>query len=229
LAGETFHAAVFREAPGVEFGALDLSARRPFLRLAGRTMGSLHRLARAFPRPPEFARWHWTDDRWARFPSVVPDSEREAWRLYEELQAWTNGLARDGAVFGLIHGDFTILNLRILPDRVTLFDFDSCGEHWYGYEIATFLHYFGPEASAREEIYEEVLTGYAGAHPLEARTVETIPLFGKMRLLYSYLVFAEVWGFEGLSPEQEAYFALRRRLFEAAPVWPRERKGRPDA
>jgi hypothetical protein len=41
-----------------------------------------------------------------------------------------------------------------------------------------------------------------------------------MRLLYSFLVFAEEWGFEGLSAPQQAYFAARRRLFGAAPTWP---------
>jgi Ser/Thr protein kinase RdoA (MazF antagonist) len=112
--------------------------------------------------------------------------------------------------------------MRILPERITLFDFDSCCEHWYAYEIATFLHFFGggQDEATRRQVYEEVLDGYASVAPLDDRTLAAIPLFGKMRLLYSFLVFAEAWGFKGLSPEQETYFAVRRRLFKQDPTWP---------
>ncbi len=226
LDGETFCASVFREAPGVEFTNLSPSARREFFRLAGRTMGRLHAEGRGFTRPRGFKRFHWSDDRWKHFSALIPEREREAWQLYHELQAWTRDLPRDPSLFGLIHGDFTILNMRIHPKRITLFDFDSCCEHWYGYEIATFLHYFGGQAGAiRKQAYDEVLGGYTEAAGMDGQVLAAIPLFGKMRLLYSFLVFAEVWGFDGLSPEQAAYFALRRRLFREGPTWPPKEGG----
>jgi hypothetical protein len=40
---------------------------------------------------------------------------------------------------------------------------------------------------------------------------------------YSFLVFAEAWGFENLSAEQQSYFDFRRRLFRESPIWPAER------
>jgi len=225
--GRAFYASVFREAPGVAFGDLPLSSKQSFFRQAGHTMGRLHHETRGFAPPHDFRRFHWREDRWVRFPDLIPEREREAWQLYRELHEWTRGLPRDRSVHGLIHGDFTILNLRILPDRITLFDFDSCCEHWYAYEIATFLHYFGGQDPAlRRHAYEDVLDGYAAATTLDDGMVASIPLFGKMRLLYSFLVFAEEWGFDGLSPEQESYFALRRRLFTEEPAWP-ARRGAP--
>ncbi len=221
LNGETYYASVFHEAPGLEFAALPPGVRRAFLRAAGETMGRLHREGERFIRPQGFQRFPWSDDRWVHFPTFVPEREREAWQLYRELDAWTSALPKDPSLFGLVHGDFTILNMRIDGTRVTLFDFDSCCEHWYGYEIATFLHYFGGlDVTARSEAYREVLAGYAASTPLDDRAIAAIPLFGKMRLLYSFLVFAETWGFEDLSPEQDGYFALRRRLFTQDPTWP---------
>jgi Ser/Thr protein kinase RdoA (MazF antagonist) len=221
VGGEEFHGTVFREAPGLEFKDLRPDAGPRALHLAGRTMGRLHREARRFVPPAGFRRWHWFEDRWARFAEFVPEAEGEAWQLYRDLNAWLQELPRDSSLFGWIHGDFTILNMRFADGRITLFDFDSCGEHWYAYEIATFLHYFGArEPAARREAYDEVLGGYAEAAPVDGRTLAAIPLFGKMRLLYSFLVFAEAWGFERLSPEQSEYFALRRRLFTLPPTWP---------
>ncbi len=221
LNGQTYYASVFREAQGCEFANLPQTARRAFLREAGATMGRLHSEGRRFARPLGFQRFPWSDDRWMHFSTFVPEREREAWQLYRELESWTRELSKDPSLFGLIHGDFTILNMRIDGERITLFDFDSCCENWYGYEIATFLHYFGGlDPAARSEAYQEVLSGYAESAPLDDRMIAAIPLFGKMRLLYSYLVFAETWGFEDLSPEQEGYFALRRRLFSQEPTWP---------
>jgi Ser/Thr protein kinase RdoA (MazF antagonist) len=221
IEGDVFYACVFREAAGSEFAKLPSAEKREFFRLAGRSMGLLHRVAGRFIPPGGFERPDWRQDRWVRFPELVPVGEREAWRLFRELQEWTHDLPRDRSTFGLIHGDFTILNMRIQSDRITLFDFDSCCEHWYGYEIATFLHYFGGQDDAgRRPAYHEVLEGYGETGSLLEETVASIPMFGKMRLLYSFLVFAETWGFDGLSPEQAEYFAHRRRLFAADATWP---------
>jgi Ser/Thr protein kinase RdoA (MazF antagonist) len=226
VSGETFYASVFREAPGHEFAELTPSLRQNCLRLAGQTMGRLHREGRRFEPSRAFQRFRWPEDRWTRFPLLIPPREHEAWQLYRELEAWTRSLPRDPSLFGMIHGDFTILNMRILPERVTVFDFDSCCKHWYAYEIATFLHFFGGRDSAtRSQVYNDVLDGYADEASIDERMLASIPWFGKMRLLYSFLVFAEVWGFEGLSSEQEEYFEVRRRLFIQDPVWPSRRSG----
>jgi len=40
-----------------------------------------------------------------------------------------------------------------------------------------------------------------------------------LRLLYSFLVFAEEWGFDNLTAQQEAYFEQRRRAFSRESVW----------
>jgi Ser/Thr protein kinase RdoA (MazF antagonist) len=134
---------------------------------------------------------------------------------------WLATLPRTKPAFGLIHGDFTLMNLRTLPGRVTAFDFDSCCEHWRAYDLACFLHPFGARPDPERAIaYEAFLSGYSELRLLDASLVQQVPRFGKMRLLYSFLVFAREWRFENLTPEQEEYSQVRRRLFSEPPTWP---------
>ncbi len=155
----------------------------------------------------------------------MPKAETEAWGLFNELQPWLAELPTDASAFGLIHGDFTVGNLRINGGEISLFDFDACCEHWYAYEIAAFLHFFGArDPAARQTAYDHFLAGYADARPVTAAMIGQIPLFGKLRLLYSFLVFAQEWGFEDLSEHQQRYFEIRRKLFLAPPTWPGSRE-----
>lgn len=221
LGGTNWSACAFEEAPGTSYAEAPPPDEPAFFRHAGRALGRLHRALSTFVPSPGFTRFHWTEDRWSRFSRHVPEAEAEAWDLYRELLAWTGGLSAEAPSFGLIHGDFTIANVRILDDRITAFDFDSCCEHWRAYELAVFLHYFGGrDQLGRAMVWDRVLTGYSDEYVLPAVTVDAIPRFGLMRLLFSFLVFAEAWGFEDLTPEQEAYFQLRRDLFRQGPVWP---------
>ncbi len=220
LNGVEYSACVFEEAPGLAYSELTNVNSERFFRAVGRTMGALHQAAQKFERPSDFIRSPWKTDRWHRFGEIVPRSETEAWALYEELDDWIREQPKDASHFGLIHGDFTIANLRIQGDYINLFDFDSCCDHWYAYEIAMFLHYFGARPEMRRTAYESVLDGYGETRTVDTTLLGQIPVFGKMRLLYSFLVFAEEWGFERLSEQRRAYFDVRRRLFQAVPTWP---------
>jgi Ser/Thr protein kinase RdoA (MazF antagonist) len=217
--GGSWSACVFETARGEVFEP-GMESPEAF-RCAGRTMARLHRSLDSFRPGPDFTRFEWTGDRWSRFDQFVPASEKEAHALFDELQAWTAGLPAVPPQFGFIHGDFTVANLRFALPEIGLFDFDSCCRHWRAYEMAAFLHYFGGRAhAARRAIYDAFLDGYQEILPATPELRRQIPRFAKMRLLYSFLVFAEEWGFRDLDPGQEAYFALRRRLFGAPSVWP---------
>jgi amicoumacin kinase len=219
--GTTYTACVFAEAPGRSFQDSPPKDEATFFHSVGLATGRLHAALEHFEPSPSFIRFDWKEDRWARFAALVPQGEREAWELFEELSDWTAALTTDSSVFGFVHGDLTIANLRHTENEIALFDFDACCRHWYAYEIAIFLHYFGARGpEARKLAYESFFGGYAKARPVSSKLLEQIPLFGKMRLLYSFLVFAEEWGFENLDDDAQAYFELRRRLFRAPPTWP---------
>jgi Ser/Thr protein kinase RdoA (MazF antagonist) len=218
--GARHFACVFDEARGDPPSAQQFESPA-FFRAAGHLMGTLHRELGRFERPAGFRRFPWDADRWVRFAELVPRRERAAWALYDDLRSRLAVEATDESVFGLIHGDFTTENMRVEEGRITLFDFDASCDHWYAYEIAMFLHFFGGrEPQVREMVYGNVLEGYAEARPASVTLRRHIPWFGKMRLLYSFLVFAERWGFDNLSPQQQQYFELRRKLFESPPTWP---------
>ncbi len=210
---------VFEAAPGVVFTDAAVPDQTAFFKSAGRLIGRVHAGLRSFDRSPEFARFTGDQDRWDGFADHVPRGETAAWALHDDLRAWLSEQPKDETHYGLVHGDFTVMNLRIEGQTITLFDFDACCDHWYAYEIATFLHYFGARPDRRELAYNNVLEGYAATSSVDDALRRQIPRFGQMRLLYSFLVFAEEWGFERLTPEREAYFELRRRLFQARPTW----------
>ena len=50
----------------------------------------------------------------------------------------------------------------------------------------------------------------------DQQLIHQIPVFAKMRLLYSFLVFAMEWGFEDLSPEHRK--AITLVFFEGLPL-----------
>jgi amicoumacin kinase len=213
-------ACAFREAEGVAYEDWKDRNSPAFFLAVGESMGRLHASLSAFVKPTGFQRFPWKEDRWSRFAEHVPTSETRAWELFKELESWTRGLAVSEPGFGLIHGDFTILNFRISERGTCLFDFDSCCEHWRAYEIATFLHFFGVhDQETRRKAYDNALEGYARACCLQTEVVQQIPKFAHMRLLYSFLVFAEQWGFKNLTAEQAAYFEHRRRAFAEESVW----------
>lgn len=220
LDGTTYFACAFREAPGLPYEELPPGSDSWFFADAGRTLARIHN-ALDDPACADCSRFPWRDDLWSRFAAYVPESERAAWVLFAELESRLSHLPVDSPGFGLVHGDFTIMNLRAVPGQVTAFDFDSSCRHWRAYDLACFLHYFGARAERdRMFAYDRFLEGYAALRPLTSGAVAQIPLFGKMRILYSFLVFAKEWGFEGLRPEQHAYFDLRRKLFAEPPTWP---------
>lgn len=219
--GATYFACAFREAEGASYRELDRQSDRSFFCNSGYTLAALHNALDSFQPGPAFRRFSWNDDLWHTFAQIVPQGEVAAWELFQETIRWLATLPRTKPTFGFIHGDFTLMNLRIVPGRVTAFDFDSSCEHWRAYDLACFLHYFGtrPE-NERMVAYDAFLSGYSQLRVLDARLVRQVPRFGKMRLLYSFLVFAREWGFHNLTPKQEEYFQVRRRLFSGPPTWP---------
>jgi Ser/Thr protein kinase RdoA (MazF antagonist) len=203
---------VFTECPGVSFQdhPANLST---FSFAVGKAMGRLHTVLTRFTKPTNFTRMLWHEDRWNRFAQIIPTTESEAWTLHEQLQeAWKT--LDTSSNFGMIHGDFTIRNLRYDNAQISLFDFDNSCEHWYGYELACFLHHFVGHPDAQKSlVYNGLIRGYAEEVAITQAFLEQLPFFAKMKLLRSFFVSAEEWGFVDLTPEQNALFEMRRRQF----------------
>jgi len=185
----------------------------------GAKMAELHQLLRQVQKTFKIDRFDWTNDRWSRFNELVPSKEHAAWKTYEEMKAWWPTLSRN-LEKQLIHGDFTVKNLRYTGVNIHLFDFDGCCEHWIGYEIACFLHYFRQKRSdSGKQIVQKFLEGYSSISAISDSLLESIPQFGKMKLLRSYIVLIEEWGLSNLPPEKELVLESRRRELETAEGW----------
>jgi amicoumacin kinase len=203
----------FTECPGDSFQdhPANLST---FSFAVGKAMGRLHTALTGFTKPCNFTRMLWHEDRWNRFAQIIPKTELEAWTLHEELQECWKTLDTSSH-FGMIHGDFTIRNLRYDNTQISLFDFDNSCEHWYGYELACFLHHFvGHPDGQKNLVYNGLIEGYAEEAAVTQAFLEQLPFFAKMKLLRSFFVCAEEWGFVNLTPEQNAIFEMKRNQFK---------------
>lgn len=221
LNGVNYYACVFEEAKGDEYEKINLKNQDLFFLEAGKTLGKLHKASMSFKPHAGFKRFSLNEEsRWSRFPELIPKKEIEAWNIYEELLERIKCLPNQNEYYGLIHGDFTILNIRIDNEKINIFDFDDCSYHFYAYEISVFLHYFGSKTQdIKERIFSKVLEGYSEYKTIDKGFISQIPDFGIMRLLYSFLVFAEEWGFKKLNQQQQNYFDYRRKLFKEEASW----------
>lgn len=214
------NACAFTACPGLSFRQQSPTDLGIFFHSVGSTMGRLHRELRGFVKPARYSRMAWNEERWDRFSEVIPTTEIEAWMLYEELSQWWDNM-RTSREFGLIHGDFTVNNLHYDDGRISLFDFDCSCEHWYGYDLACFLHFFSRyPIEQRKLAYDQMLNGYAEERAVSKELLKQIPYCGKMKLLRSFLVGATERGLLNLTPDQEAFCDLRRRQFGETPFWP---------
>lgn len=186
-----YFVSVFSECLGKEYLVDPTGNDFCFHRSCGKAMGQLHELLRTYQSITIHSRPSWRFDRWSSFPEIVPQSDEIAWSECEEMTNWWRNLEKLGNT-QLIHGDFTIKNLRYFDDHVSLFDFDGCCEHYIGYEIGCYLHHFRniPHEN-RSRLISNFLEGYSEASNLNEETVKAIPQFCKMKLLRSFLVLHE--------------------------------------
>jgi amicoumacin kinase len=174
-----------------------------FFQRWGQTIGQLHRLSQDYPswraaRDPEtgasFLTW---EEEWAGFYDWCPDAEvKAAWvALKPELDALP--ISRD--VFGFIHNDPHIWNLRTDGDRLTVLDFDVANHHWFLTDIGIVLqsvlifHTGGLHGPVRDPaklaaFLDAFAAGYARENRLPAAWWERLDLFIAYRRILLFIV-----------------------------------------
>jgi amicoumacin kinase len=215
-----YFASVSSNCAASVFSEISSEHQENFFVEAGRTIGQLHRTLAHFQSPIQSPRPIWEQDRWHRFQELIPAEEVAAQQLYKKIRDWLKGDAVPSG-FGLIHGDFTIDNIRFDGQQLQVFDFDLCCYHWYGYEIACFLHRFvTPETIEHHNITNLVLTGYAQTMSMDADFQAHLQNFALMKLLRSFLVHIDKWGLQKSSPQQKLFLETRRQQFvNGLDVW----------
>jgi Ser/Thr protein kinase RdoA (MazF antagonist) len=184
------HAMVVEAAPGDQIDIDDLTAESA--RSWGRALAAIHRNAADgdadLPEPfGELAEVH---ERFADDPALVKAAARLAERL--------DGLPRDAARFGVVHGDFELDNLAWDRGRATAFDFDEAAPSWYAADIAFALRDLtgptGEVADGRQELFAGFIAGYRSIRSLDASELTTLRLFTGVHAVCSLVRIARAMG-----------------------------------
>jgi Ser/Thr protein kinase RdoA (MazF antagonist) len=126
-------------------------------------------------------------------------STTAAW-LREALQLIPLGVLQ----WGMCHGDFQRKNTRVSEHgRLTVFDFDHCGEGWYAYDLAI------ARLTLPSTSWESFLTGYQSIRSMAASDLAAIPLFvmaNRFRAMALYVAHRDstLWGSDAIN---NSYFS----------------------
>ncbi|MFI8708288.1 phosphotransferase enzyme family protein [Bacillus sp. NPDC077411] len=131
---------------------------------------------------------------------------------YEKTVREVQELSKERNTYGLIHNDLHQGNFFVQGDTLTIFDFDDCSFCWFAQDIAaTFYHAVWQGLSVRpehvsfpQEFMKHFIEGYNKEHTMDKEIVRQIPLFLKLREVFLFTLFHEVWDTNNLE-EWQAY------------------------
>jgi Ser/Thr protein kinase RdoA (MazF antagonist) len=185
---------------GIRYGVLtqfaegELLRRRssvPAVRTYGGIVAQIHALSDRMP----FALQRPAIDFRAMLEQSVAAFEREVWDRPDDLAflrasaktltSHLDQLPKEKPAYGMIHGDVIRANALVANDnRVTILDFDFCGDGWRTYDVASYLHTI--RGTPDEPEFEQAfLEGYNAVRPLTTAEQATLPLFEAVRAIYS--------------------------------------------
>jgi Ser/Thr protein kinase RdoA (MazF antagonist) len=184
----TRHAVMFQHVPGAEPAPNgDLPAW--FHRL-GAVTASLHRHARGWDRPADFARMTWDFEttlgdhpHWGDWRHAVGLDRQGHLLLQRASDAVARRLAAFGNApdrFGLIHADLRLANLLVADDRLSVIDFDDCGHGWFMYDFAAAVSFI-EAAPIVGDLTQSWMDGYRSVMPLGAEEEAMMPTFVLLR------------------------------------------------
>ncbi len=160
----------------------------------GRLIGKLHALTKDFaPSRPEWRRPVWDDPIFMFVDQFLPAHESIAHERYRVALAQVRRLPRDRDSYGLTHQDAHGGNMHVdATGRLTLFDFDDCGYHWFANDIAMVLFYMAMGKQHTPEFAADFLThflrGYRQENTLGDGWLSELPVFLKIREIELYAV-----------------------------------------
>lgn len=172
------HVALFDWIDGHAYGAV------PEPRLAARVgglLGEVHRLAPGFqplaPRKIDYSAG--IRDGFAPLAELVahrPEDLSYYAEVRDALTAALVDLEAEGIPAGPTQGDFHAFNAFVdAEDRITLMDFDNCGEGYFAQDLMSFV-WSARKSELGEAVVDGFLEGYDAVRPLTARERELFPL-----------------------------------------------------
>ena len=170
---------------------MDETADKDQFQMLGSLMAQLHNHTETWKRPADFEVTAWDIDGllgkepvWGRFWDLEKlDAEQTelmaSFRTHAKEALKDFGQSPDR--FGLIHGDFLPENLLVDGHKMTLLDFDDCGEGWHLFDISTAL-VSAVTNDDFEQLTEAFLSGYRQERQLPEEHIELLGFFLCLRL-----------------------------------------------
>jgi Ser/Thr protein kinase RdoA (MazF antagonist) len=101
----------------------------------------------------------------------------------ERVRAACAALGSGPAVYGLIHGDVNLTNVRFGPEGPALIDFNDCGYGYYLWDVARALLHLRELGPRGAGLREALLAGYARSLPVGAAAYAYLPAFEAMNVV----------------------------------------------
>lgn len=169
-------------------------ADRQMYRNVGTIMAKMHVQSQHWKKPSYFKRMNWgfggtfgkdnnfygaayNDPKWVTVQDAMTLN-----MVVDEIFFRLRKYGKSPDRWGMIHSDLRAANLLQDGDKITVLDFDDCGEGWYMYDIAGAVALMEHRADL-QEIVDEILAGYETIRPLSDADKAEIPTFIMMRRL----------------------------------------------
>jgi Ser/Thr protein kinase RdoA (MazF antagonist) len=181
----SFTLSVFNEAVGEKLLEKNQFTEDIFFQW-GKTLGSLHKYTKEYtPHQDVQRRKEWNNDEYHL--NIHKHFNFRDGKIYDEsirIEELFNNLSKDKGSYGLIHADFHTGNFHVDNNqRITLFDFDDCGYHWFAYDIAT-IFWSIEEHNLDWHIYENsFFNGYQSQNILNDSWYTLLPDFYNYRMI----------------------------------------------
>lgn len=159
----------------------------------GRIAAYIHTFSRQWTKPANYKRIEWTWETafakgWNNYYglhysdcSILKAKDIAAIDTCVDLiKVRTEAYGKGPDRFGMIHSDLRTSNLLIKGDKITVLDFDDCGEGWFMYDLACIMGLMEHRPDL-EELIQHIVKGYREIAPLSAEDEQEIMTFVMMR------------------------------------------------
>jgi len=158
----------------------------------GEITARLHAHSRSWNRPVGFQRINWDFETmfganpiWGPWHDA-PGLDQEKITLLSELEAMLQqrleAFGKSPYRFGLIHADLRLANLLIHERKISLIDFDDCGNGWYLYDLGTALSFIEDRPDV-PDLVSTWVDGYRRVLEIPREDEEEIQTFIMLRRL----------------------------------------------
>ncbi|WP_020061419.1 phosphotransferase enzyme family protein [Bacillus sp. 123MFChir2] len=175
----------------------------------GQTIGKMHAIAKKNAHDYEtYERPIWKYD--IKSMNFLKSISTTLAANYEKMISEVQELPKEQDTYGLIHNDLHQGNLFVKDNTITIFDFDDCSFNWFAQDIAaTFYHAVWQGLSVRpehvsfpQEFMKHFIEGYNKEHTMSKEILRQIPLFLKLREVFLFMLFHNVWDAKNLEDWQ---------------------------